>query len=388
MLVGPAADLGRRRAARAAAAAARRRSGGGPADAGRVPRAPARRDRQPAVGRAEALARRAGDPHPAGRPDYGRCHGYRADRRRRAERLLRGRLAGRRRRHGRRSCRQRAPGGGRLRPCRRHPRPPHRPGRALRRAARLRRLVAGALRGRHRRRGAASRPGHRRGIEAVFDKGEYAAAYSGFEGSADGIGLAAWLRSHDVDAVEVVGIATDHCVRATALDAAAQGFATTVRLDLTAGVAAATVEAALDAAARRPGSRSSASRSSAAEPSPAHRVRARVLARLSISSRGMPRMNSTESRYGKLSDASAAARSAALALNAMPRPGRLQHVDVVGAVADRDRLAQRHVELAGEAAQRLGLAGAVDDRPEHPAGDPAVDDLQLVRGGELQAELG
>jgi nicotinamidase/pyrazinamidase len=49
-----------------------------------------------------------------------------------------------------------------------------------------------------------------------------------------------------VDTVEVMGIATDHCVAATALDAAAAGFATTVRLDLTAGVAAATTEAALD----------------------------------------------------------------------------------------------------------------------------------------------
>jgi nicotinamidase/pyrazinamidase len=58
--------------------------------------------------------------------------------------------------------------------------------------------------------------------------------------------LADWLREHDVDAVEVVGIATDHCVRATALDAARAGFATTVRLDLTAGVAAATVTRALD----------------------------------------------------------------------------------------------------------------------------------------------
>ena len=38
-------------------------------------------------------------------------------------------------------------------------------------------------------------------------------------------------------AVEVCGIATDHCVRATALDAARAGFATTVLLDLTAAVA-------------------------------------------------------------------------------------------------------------------------------------------------------
>ena len=83
-------------------------------------------------------------------------------------------------------------------------------------------------------------------IEAVFEKGEHAAAYSGFEGQAGGIGLAAWLRMRDVSDVDVVGIATDHCVRATALDAAREGFATTVLLDLTAGVAAGTTDAALD----------------------------------------------------------------------------------------------------------------------------------------------
>jgi nicotinamidase/pyrazinamidase len=82
-------------------------------------------------------------------------------------------------------------------------------------------------------------------IEAVFDKGEHAAAYSGFEGRSGGTPLAEWLRAREVDTVEVVGIATDHCVRATALDAAREGFATTVRLDLSAGVAAATVDAAL-----------------------------------------------------------------------------------------------------------------------------------------------
>lgn len=72
---------------------------------------------------------------------------------------------------------------------------------------------------------------------AVFDKGAYAAAYSGFEGSAaDGAALADWLRARDVDRVDVCGIATDHCVRATALDGVRQGFATTVLLDLTAAV--------------------------------------------------------------------------------------------------------------------------------------------------------
>ena len=82
-------------------------------------------------------------------------------------------------------------------------------------------------------------------IEAVFDKGEYAAAYSGFEGVCDGAPLGDWLGSHGVDTVEVIGIATDHCVRATALDAARLGFTTRVRLDLTAGVAAPTVDRAL-----------------------------------------------------------------------------------------------------------------------------------------------
>jgi nicotinamidase/pyrazinamidase len=84
-------------------------------------------------------------------------------------------------------------------------------------------------------------------IRAVFSKGEYAAAYSGFEGtSPEGVGLADWLRAHEVDEVDVVGIATDYCVRATALDAARAGFATRVLTDLTAGVAPETTAAALD----------------------------------------------------------------------------------------------------------------------------------------------
>lgn len=75
-------------------------------------------------------------------------------------------------------------------------------------------------------------------FEAVFDKGAYAAAYSGFEGSTvDGEGLAEWLRRREVEEVDVCGIATDYCVKATATDAAREGFATTVLLDLTAAVA-------------------------------------------------------------------------------------------------------------------------------------------------------
>jgi nicotinamidase/pyrazinamidase len=83
-------------------------------------------------------------------------------------------------------------------------------------------------------------------VEAVFTKGEHAAAYSGFEGHAGSIGLAAWLRMRDVSEVDVVGIATDHCVRATAVDAARAGLATTVLLDLTAGVARETTDRALE----------------------------------------------------------------------------------------------------------------------------------------------
>ncbi|NED78850.1 isochorismatase family protein, partial [Streptomyces sp. SID11233] len=50
---------------------------------------------------------------------------------------------------------------------------------------------------------------------------------------------------HGVDTVDVVGLATDHCVRATALDAAKEGFRTRVLLDLTAGVARGTTDRAL-----------------------------------------------------------------------------------------------------------------------------------------------
>lgn len=83
-------------------------------------------------------------------------------------------------------------------------------------------------------------------VDAAFRKGRFAAAYSGFEGrmalagatDADESGplLGDWLRQQGIAAVDVVGIAADHCVRATALDAAAQGFDTTVISPLTAAV--------------------------------------------------------------------------------------------------------------------------------------------------------
>ncbi len=85
-------------------------------------------------------------------------------------------------------------------------------------------------------------------FDAIFRKGAYAAAYSGFEGvDESGTPLADWLRQHDVDEVDVVGIATDYCVRQTADDAARAGLATRVLLDLTAGVGEESTAAALTA---------------------------------------------------------------------------------------------------------------------------------------------
>ncbi len=110
-------------------------------------------------------------------------------------------------------------------------------------------------------------------IDAYFRKGRFAAAYSGFEGllapedevrvgerapgesgeenDADAVAertvtLDDWLREHDVDAVTIVGIAADHCVLATALDAIEAGYDTTVLTDLIAGVSADSTEAALE----------------------------------------------------------------------------------------------------------------------------------------------
>ena len=123
-------------------------------------------------------------------------------------------------------------------------------------------------------------------IQAYFRKGQFAAAYSGFEGllapeddvptgdrqpgampvtgaggpensagsedsdntvspfagsdfaaGEDAIGLDDWLQSHDVEDIVVVGIATDYCVKATALDAVQAGYSVTVLRGLTVGIA-------------------------------------------------------------------------------------------------------------------------------------------------------
>ncbi|GIJ00580.1 nicotinamidase/pyrazinamidase [Sediminihabitans luteus] len=73
--------------------------------------------------------------------------------------------------------------------------------------------------------------------DASVKKGEFQAAYSGFEGAdVAGKTLAEILESAGIGSVDVVGLAESHCVRATALDAHALGLDTTVLTDLTAPV--------------------------------------------------------------------------------------------------------------------------------------------------------
>ena len=60
---------------------------------------------------------------------------------------------------------------------------------------------------------------------------------SGPDGTRASTGLGAWLHARGVSRVFVVGLARDYCVRATAVDAAAEGFSTFVLDDLTRPVA-------------------------------------------------------------------------------------------------------------------------------------------------------
>jgi nicotinamidase/pyrazinamidase len=68
----------------------------------------------------------------------------------------------------------------------------------------------------------------------IVDKGTDPAveAYSGFQGT----GLAEKLRARQVDTVYITGLATDYCVKATALDALAAGFRTFVVANACRGV--------------------------------------------------------------------------------------------------------------------------------------------------------
>ncbi|GAA3941623.1 isochorismatase family protein [Microbacterium soli] len=77
-------------------------------------------------------------------------------------------------------------------------------------------------------------------------KGQGIPAYSLFEGTAeDGRTVGGILAAHGITDADVVGIATDHCVRASSLDAIAHGVHVRVLTDLVAGVGADSSEAAL-----------------------------------------------------------------------------------------------------------------------------------------------
>lgn len=87
-----------------------------------------------------------------------------------------------------------------------------------------------------------------RALDEVFSKGQRSPGYSGFEGRGlvSGRSLHDWLREHGIDGIDVVGLATDHCDRATALDGRELGYDVRLLTDLCAGVAPDSTRAAID----------------------------------------------------------------------------------------------------------------------------------------------
>jgi nicotinamidase/pyrazinamidase len=84
-------------------------------------------------------------------------------------------------------------------------------------------------------------------VHVHIQKGQGEPAYSIYEGTTpDGTPLREVLAERGVTDVDVVGIATDYCVRASALDAVNDGKRVRVLTDLVAGVAPASSEAALE----------------------------------------------------------------------------------------------------------------------------------------------
>jgi nicotinamidase/pyrazinamidase len=86
----------------------------------------------------------------------------------------------------------------------------------------------------------------RESIDVIVDKGHdpKTEGYSAF----DGTDLATLLRARGIDHVTVAGLATDYCVRATALDALREGFAVTLDTAGSRGIEAepGDIERALD----------------------------------------------------------------------------------------------------------------------------------------------
>ena len=83
-------------------------------------------------------------------------------------------------------------------------------------------------------------------IDVQVYKGDGRPAYSAFEGNTPGgASLHDVLRKAKATHLDIVGIATDYCVRATALDAIAKGYTVTVLADLCVGVAPITTIAAV-----------------------------------------------------------------------------------------------------------------------------------------------
>jgi nicotinamidase-related amidase len=71
-------------------------------------------------------------------------------------------------------------------------------------------------------------------VDEIVDKGQDPGTegYSGF----DGTNLAGLLRERGIDEITVVGLATDYCVKQTALEALREGFAVTVDRSAVRGV--------------------------------------------------------------------------------------------------------------------------------------------------------
>jgi nicotinamidase/pyrazinamidase len=84
-------------------------------------------------------------------------------------------------------------------------------------------------------------------IRHFFKKGQRRASYSGFDGlNSYDQSLAIYLHEHGVTEIDVVGIATDYCVKETALDGVIAGFNTNIIPELTVAVHPDTVDSVLE----------------------------------------------------------------------------------------------------------------------------------------------